>query len=68
MNGDGIWLATLATVVLLFGFEAVVALAQRRRPDRMARSAHAALREDWFSTVSQQAGSEILACRRCATR
>ena len=61
MNGNGIWLATLATVVLLFGFEAVVALAQRRRPDRMARSAHAALREDWFSAVSQHAGSEILA-------
>ena len=61
MNGNGIWLATLATVVLLFGFEAVVALAQRRRPDRMARSVHAALREDWFNAVSQHAGSEILA-------
>ena len=61
MNGDGIWLVTLATVVLLFGFEALVVLAQRRRPDRMARSAHAALREDWFSAVSQHKGSEILA-------
>ena len=61
MNGTLVWLATLATVVLLFGYEAVVAVAQRRRPDRMARSAHAALREDWFSAVSQHAGSEILA-------
>ncbi len=61
MNGDLVWLATLATVVLLFGYEALVALAQRRRPGRMARSAHAALREDWFSTVSQHKGSEILA-------
>jgi len=61
MNGNGVWLATLATVVLLFGYEAVVAVAQRRRPDRMARSAHAELREDWFSAVSQHKGSEILA-------
>ncbi len=61
MNGNLIWLATLTTVVLLFGHEAVVAVAQRRRPDRMARSAHAALREDWFSAVSQHKGSEILA-------
>ena len=61
MNGDLVWLATLATVALLFGYEAVVAVAQRRRPDRMARSAHAALREEWFTAVSQHAGSEILA-------
>ena len=61
MNGNLVWLATLATVVLLFGYEAVVAVAQRRRPDRMARSAHAALREDWFSAVSQHEGSELLA-------
>ena len=61
MNGNAVWLATLATVVLLFGYEAFVAVAQRRRPDRMARSAHAALREDWFNAVSQQPGSELLA-------
>ena len=61
MNSNLVWLATLATVVLLFCYEAVVAVAQRRRPDRMARSVHAALREDWFSAVSQHQGSEILA-------
>jgi len=61
MSGNLVWLATLATVVLLFGYEAVMAVAQRRRPDRMARSAHAALREEWFSAVSQHQGSEILA-------
>ena len=61
MNGNAVWLATLATVVLLFGYEAFVAAAQRRRPDRMARSAHAELREDWFNAVSQQPGSELLA-------
>ena len=61
MNGNLVWLATLATVVVLFGYEAVVAVAQHRRPDRMARSAHAALREDWFNAVSQHAGSQLLA-------
>lgn len=61
MSSYTVWLATLATVVLLLGYEAFAALAQRRRPDRMARSAHANLREDWFHAVSQQGGSEILA-------
>lgn len=61
MNGNLVWLATLATVVVLFGYELVVAVAQHRRPDRMARSAHAALREEWFTAVSQHKGTEILA-------
>ena len=61
MNGQLVWLATLATVVLLFGYEAAVAVAQRHQPDRMARSAHARLREDWFEAVSQHNGSELLA-------
>ena len=44
-----------------FTYEMVLIVAQRRLPGRMARSAHAALREDWFIAVSQQKGSEILA-------
>lgn len=61
MNGYGVWFATLTTIALLLGYEAFVTLVQRRRPDLVARSAHAALREDWFSAVSQHRGSEILA-------
>lgn len=61
MSSTLVWLSTLATVVVLFGYEAVLALAQRRRPDRVARSAHAALREEWFAAVSEHPGSEILA-------
>lgn len=61
MNGYGVWFATLTTIALLLGYEAFVTLVQRRRPDLVARSAHAALREDWFSAVSQHKGSEILA-------
>ena len=61
MTGTLAWLATLATIAVLVAYEVVLAVAQRWRPERMARSAHAALREDWFTAVSQQKGSEILA-------
>jgi hypothetical protein len=55
------WWAAFVTAAVLVGYEASLALAQRRRPDRMARTAHANLREDWFLAVSSQMGSEILA-------
>ena len=61
MDGTLAWLATLTTLAVLVAYEVVLAVAQRRRPDRLARSAHALLREDWFTAVSQQKGSEILA-------
>lgn len=49
------------TVLLLLAYELLVAVQQRRQPQRVARSAHAELREDWFDAVSRQPGSEILA-------
>ena len=61
MNITMAWLAILATVVLLAGYEATLAAAQRRRPHHLARSAHAVLRKEWFAAVSGHAGSEILA-------
>jgi uncharacterized membrane protein len=61
MNELLAWLATSVTIAVLLAYEAVLAVAQRRRPERMARSAHASLREDWFIAVSRQNGSEILA-------
>lgn len=61
MNELLAWLATLVTIGALVAYEAVLAVAERRRPERMARSAHAALREEWFTAISQQRGSEILA-------
>lgn len=39
MSGNPIWLATMATIVGLLGYEAIVAVAKRLRQDRMARSA-----------------------------
>ena len=61
MTGTLAWLATLATIAVLLAYEGALTVAQRCRPERMARSAHAALREEWFTAVSQQKGSEILA-------
>ena len=55
------WWAAFVTAAVLVGYEVSLALAQRRRPDSMARTAHANLREDWFVAVSNQKGSEILA-------
>ena len=61
MTTVGVWLAVLTTVMMLVGYELSLALAQRREPLRLARSAHATMREDWFNAVSRQPGSEILA-------
>jgi hypothetical protein len=60
MSGGG-WVAAVATLAIVVLYEAWLALAQRRRPRELARSAHAALREDWFAAVSAQPGSEVLA-------
>lgn len=54
-------LAASATLLVLVAYEVSSAVAQRRRPERMARTAHASLREDWFAAVSAKGGSEILA-------
>jgi hypothetical protein len=55
------WLAACVTGAALLLYEVTLALAQRRRPERVARFAHAGLREQWFAAVSEQAGTEILA-------
>ena len=55
------WVAALATVGILVVYEMVLLAVQRRDPQRLARSVHAALREDWFVSVSAQPGSELLA-------
>ena len=55
------WSAALATVGILIAYEIVQWSHQQRSPDRLARSVHATLREDWFVSVSAQPGSELLA-------
>ncbi len=61
MTLDFTWLAALATIAILVCYEAALALAQRRRPERLARTAHAMLRQAWFAAISAQPGSELLA-------
>jgi hypothetical protein len=61
MNTASTWLAALVTVALLLAYEAALLLVQRHSPARLARSAHAGLREEWFAAISEQRGSEILA-------
>ncbi|MBC7598905.1 MAG: DUF599 domain-containing protein [Polaromonas sp.] len=55
------WLAALVTVAVLLAYEASLAVAQRQRPARMARTVHGNLRRDWFEAISAQKGSEVLA-------
>ena len=61
MTTDLTWLATFTTVAILLCYELALGVAQRRAPARLARTAHASLRQEWFEAVSAQKGSEILA-------
>lgn len=60
-NAFSTWLAALTTIGMLLGYELALVLVQRRGTARLARSAHAGLREEWFAAISEQRGSEILA-------
>jgi len=75
MTSIATWLAAFATVAILLFYETSVWLTQQHQPERIARRAHASLREEWFAAVSSHPGSEILAVqtlrnswrwRRCA--
>jgi len=55
------WLALLLTVAVVLAYEVMLMVMQRRHPEQLARSAHANLRQEWFTAVSSQNGSEILA-------
>lgn len=57
MTAPWTWTAVAATIAV---YELVLVVLQRCRPKRLARSAHAGLREDWFEAVSTQKGSEVL--------
>ena len=61
MNLLNPWLSVSATVLMLALYEARLTWLQRRHPQRLARSVHAGLREQWFEAISQQPGTEVLA-------
>ncbi len=54
------WWAASLTLLGVLAYEGLLAWGQRRWPRRMARTAHAELRQVWFDAVSAQPGSEIL--------
>ena len=54
------WAAVGATITILVLYELILMTLQRRRPNRLARAAHAGLREEWFEAVSAQSGTEVL--------
>lgn len=61
MRQDWAWTAVATTLLLLLSYEIALLILQRRHPARVARAAHAGLREDWFLAVSSETGTEILA-------
>lgn len=61
MSTHAHWIAAAITIAVVGLYEAWLALAQRTRPEGLARPTHATLREEWFEAVSRQPGSEVLA-------
>jgi hypothetical protein len=61
VNPSITWWAALVTAAIPLLYELVLWWAQRQRPTHVARTAHANLREEWFSAVGVVPGSEILA-------
>ena len=57
----GTWCAAIGTVCILLVYELWLAIGHRGRSGKLARTAHAELREEWFAAVSAQKGTEILA-------
>ena len=55
------WLAVLATICIPGAYEIYFWYAQRRKPERVTTSAHATMREDWFLSLSEVKGTEIVA-------
>ncbi|MFM8899291.1 MAG: DUF599 domain-containing protein [Burkholderiales bacterium] len=55
------WWAVVATLLILVAYELLLAWLERHRPQHLARTVNARLREDWFAAVSAQVGSEVLA-------
>ena len=55
------WWYAAATLFILATYEILLAWLERYRPQHLARTVNARLREDWFAAVSAQVGSEVLA-------
>jgi Protein of unknown function, DUF599 len=54
------WLSAFATICIPGAYEAYFLYAQARKPEQLARSAHATMREDWLIAHSETKGTEII--------
>lgn len=61
MSAAWAWWGAALTILILVAYEAVLLVVQARAPHRLARSAHANLRQEWFAALSRHPGSEIIA-------
>ena len=61
MGNATTWLQALLTLAILVLYEGTLLLVQQRNPARLARLAHADLREEWLAALSAHPGSEVLA-------
>lgn len=61
MNADHNWIAFGISTLMFAAYELWVFWVGLRRPDRIARSAHASLRVHWVDALSRQPGFEIVA-------
>lgn len=61
MNAAQNWIAFGISTLIFVVYEIWVLLMGLRHPDRIARSAHAALRVHWVDALSRQPGFEIVA-------
>lgn len=61
------WLQALLTLAILLLYQGALLLMQQRNPMRLARLAHADLREQWLAALSDHPGSKCWPCRLCVT-
>ncbi|MEO8544165.1 MAG: DUF599 domain-containing protein [Burkholderiaceae bacterium] len=61
MSADQNWIAFAVSSAIFFMYEVWVIWVGWRHPDRIARSAHAAMRGSWVDAMSRQPGFEIVA-------
>lgn len=61
MNADQNWIAFALSSAIFLAYEVWVIWVGWRHPDRIARSAHAAMRASWVDAMGRQPGFEIVA-------
>ncbi|MEO7938408.1 MAG: DUF599 domain-containing protein [Burkholderiaceae bacterium] len=61
MSANQNWIAFAVSSAIFFAYEVWVIWVGWRYPDRIARSAHAAMRGSWVDAMSRQPGFEIVA-------